>query len=130
MNGHAAGFIGIVGITAALGTTACDHSTAPPTEPSPFVSPTQVGQDATVAGTVWLHDTGGVKLGANVQLDAWVQIGTEGSGTGVSGRRLAPSSSGPDGRYSLTVPTGALVRVYAYARYQPCVTAIRQHPKH
>jgi hypothetical protein len=79
-----------------------------------------------VAGTVLLHDTGGVKLGANVQLAAWVQIGTEGSGTGVSGRRTAPTSSGPDGRYSFTVQTDSLVRVYvdSLAAYQPCVTAI------
>jgi hypothetical protein len=119
MNVRVVALIRAVSITAALGSTACDRST---TTPSSSVSPTPVGQNATVAGMVWLHDTGGVKLGANVQLDAWVQIGTEGSGTGVSGRRLAPFSSGPDGRYSFTVPTGALVRVYAPS-YQPCVTA-------
>jgi hypothetical protein len=117
-----------VSIAAALGTIACDRST---TTPSSSGIPTPVvGQNATVAGTVWLHDTGGVKPDANVQLDAWVQIGTEGSGTGVSGRRLAPTNAGPDGRYSFTVPTGALLRVRAGwhgdvpPRYQPCVAAI------
>ena len=120
MNVRVVTLIRAVSITAALGTTACDRST---TTPSSSVSPTPVSQNVTVAGTVWLHDAGGVKLGANVQLDAYVQVGTEGSGTGVFGWRLAPTSSGPDGRYSFTVPTGAFVRVYVHARYQPCVTA-------
>ena len=78
-----------------------------------------------MTGLVLLHDTGGVKPYANVQMDAWVQTGMEGSGTGVYGSRTAPISSGPDGRYSFTVPTGAFVRVYvdSLAAYQPCVTA-------
>jgi hypothetical protein len=106
----------------ALTSFACSGDSVLTTPP-----PTQVPvSSVTVAGTVWLHDTGGVKPYANVQMNAWVQIGTEGSGTGVSGRRTAPISSGPDGRYSFTVPTGALVRVYtdSLASYQPCVTAI------
>jgi hypothetical protein len=110
-----------VSITA-LGTTACNrYTTLPPGSPT-----TVVGQNSTVSGTVWLHDTGGVKPDANVQVTAYVQIGTQGSGTGVSGQRTAPTSAGPDGRYSFTVPTGALVRVYIDSRasYQPCVTAI------
>lgn len=102
-------------LTTALGTTACDRST---TTPSSSVSPTPVDQNATVAGTVWIHDTGGVKPYANVQMHAFVEMAH-------SGHDTALISSGPDGRYSFTVPTGALVRVYtASAAYQPCVTAI------
>jgi hypothetical protein len=120
MNIRVVTLIGAVSITVALGATACDRSTS---TPSSFVSPTPVDQNATVAVTVWRHDTGGVTPDANVQLDAWVQ-------TGNSGRRLAPTNAGPDGRYSFTVPTGALFRVRAGwlgdapPRYQPCVTAI------
>ena len=105
-------------ITAALSTATCTgDTTLPPGSPAP------VNQNATVAGMVWLHDTGGVKPDANVQLDVWVQ-------TGNSGQRLAPTYAGPDGRFSLTVPTGALLRVRAGwhmdvpPRYQPCVAAI------
>ena len=118
MNVRVVGLMRAAMLTAVLGATACDRST---TTPSPLVSP-----NATVTGMVWLHDTGGVKPAANVQLAAWVQSGTEGSGTGVSGQRTAPTSSGPDGRYSFTIPTGAFFRLYvdSLAVYQPCVTAI------
>jgi hypothetical protein len=122
MNARAAALIGVVSITAALATTACDRSTTPPravlpTEPSPSVSPTPVGQTATVAGLVWLRDTGGVKPYANVNVWGWVQMER-------SGHRVGPVSSGADGRYSFTVPTGALLRVQVAAAYQPCVTSI------
>src|SRR4051812_7162495 len=122
MNRRVVAFVRAVSITAALGTTACDGST---TVPLSSVSPTPVGQNATVAGPGGVHHPGGVKPYANVRMNAYVQIGTEGNGTGVSGRRTAPTSSGPDGRYSFTVPTGALVRLYvdSLAAYQPCVTA-------
>ena len=54
-------------------------------------------------------------------MNAYVEMGH-------SGQRTAPISSGPDGRYSFTVLTGALVRAYvtgfASLHYQPCVTAI------
>ena len=88
MNVRVVALTGAVAIAAALGATACNRYTAlPPGSPTPVV-----GQNSTVAGTVWLHDTGGVKLDANVQMDVWVQ-------TGNSGRRLAPTNAGPDGSY-------------------------------
>jgi len=103
----------ILAFIVALTSFACsgDSVTTPP--------PTQVPvSSVTVAGTVWVHDTGGVKPYANVQMHAFVEMGH-------SGHDTAPISSGPDGRYSFTVPTGALVRVYTIsAAYQPCVTAI------
>src|SRR5580765_6996078 len=103
----------ILAFIVALTSFACsgDSVTTPP--------PTQVPvSSVTVAGTVWVHDTGGVKPYANVQMHAFVE-------TGHSGHDTAPISSGPDGRYSFTVPTGALVRVSSIsAAYQPCVTAI------
>jgi hypothetical protein len=115
-------FIGPILALAALGTTACDHSTTPPravlpTEPSPSVNLAPVGQNATVAGSVWLRDQGGVKPYANVNVWGWVQ-------TERSGQRVGPVSSGPDGRYSFLVPIGALLRVQVAAAYQPCVTAV------
>lgn len=117
MNVRVVAVIRAVIVTAALGTTACDGSTT-----LPPVSPTPVNPYATVAGMVWLHDTSGVKPYSNVQLSAWVQTGSPGQGS--SGQRLGPTSAGPDGRYSLTVPSGAYVRVNAYPGHQPCVTAI------
>ena len=104
----------ILAFIVALTSFACsgDSVTTPP--------PTQVPvSSVTVAGTVWLHDTGGVKPYASVQMHAYVEKGT-------SGQVTAPISSGPDGRYSFAVPTGSLVRVYtdSLASYQPCVTAI------
>ena len=117
MNARATALIGVMGITVAVGTTACEQS--------PTVSPSSVSQNATVTGLVLLHDAGGVKPYANVQIDAYVQAGTGGSGTGVTGR-FTPTNSGPDGRYSFTVPTGASVRLYIRSldAYQPCVIAI------
>jgi hypothetical protein len=66
---------------------------------------------------VWLRDKGGVKPYANVNVWGWVQMER-------SGQRVGPVSSGADGRYSFTVPTGALLRVQVAAAYQPCVTAV------
>ena len=104
----------ILAFIVALTSFACSGD--PVTTPAPTQVPVS---SVTVAGTVWLHDTGGVKPYANVQVIAYVE-------TGHSGQFTAPISSGPDGRYSFTVPTGALVRVYtgSLPSYQPCVTAI------
>ena len=112
MNVRVVAVIRAVIITAALGTAACSSDTTLPPG-----SPTPVNQNATVAGMVWLHDTGGVKPDANAQVNAWVQ-------TRSAGWPLGPTISGPDGRYSFTVPTGASVRLLAHRDYQPCVTAI------
>ena len=121
MNARAAALVAAVTITA-LGAPACDHSTMPPravlpTQPSPVVSSTPVGQNATVTGLVWRRDTSGVTPYANVNVWGWVE-------TGRSGQRVGPVSSGADGRYNFAVPTGALLRVQVAAAYQPCVTAI------
>jgi hypothetical protein len=122
MNARTAVVMHAVGITVILGATACADSTASsravlPTGPSPSVSPTPAGQNATVAGIVWLRDKGEVKPYANVNVWGWVEMER-------SGHRVGPVSSGADGRYGFTVPIGALLRVQVAAAYQPCVTAI------
>ena len=68
MNVRVVAVIRAVIITAALGTAACSSDTTLPPG-----SPTPVNQNATVAGMVWLHDTGNIEPDANVQVNAWVQ---------------------------------------------------------
>jgi hypothetical protein len=132
MQARAAALIGALTITTALGTAACDHSapSAPPlspSQPSPPVSPNPVpnpvNQIATVSGVVWLHDAGGVKPYASVNVWGWVQMDR-------SGYRIGPVTSGVDGRYTLTVPLGALLRVQVAAASQPCVTAATGNATH
>jgi len=111
MNARAAAFLRAIGIIAGLGTTACDSS---PTLPQSVLPP-----DATVTGLVLLHDAGGVRPYANIDVSAWVQ-------TGNSGWRTPRVITGADGRYNFTLPAGALIRVQVntLAAYQPCVTQI------
>ena len=100
----------ILAFIVALTSFACsgDSVTTPPSTQVPVTS-------VTVAGTVWLHDTGGVKPYANVQMNAYVEMGH-------SGQRTAPISSGPDGRYSFTVPDRRVgPRVYRFARFLSAV---------
>ena len=120
MNAIAAAFIAAGSITAALGTIACRQATpfpqANPIRPSPSGSGTPV-DPVTVTGSVWLHDKRGVTPYAGATVWGWVKTELYGSSTG-------PVSVAADGRYSFTVPTGAVLYVRVSADYQPCVAAI------
>ena len=68
-------------------------------------------------GSVWLRAKGGVKPHPNVNVWGWLQLES-------SGQCVGPVGSGPDGRYSFAVPTGASLRVRVGAPYQPCVATV------
>jgi hypothetical protein len=120
MNVRAIALAGSVSVLAAVGTTACDQPTTPtraPAQSSPSASPPPVAQNATVSGVVWRHAADGVSPYGTASVWGWIQ-------TERSGYRVGPTQSGADGRYSFTVPIGALLRVQLAATYQPCVAAI------
>jgi hypothetical protein len=120
MNFRTAALVGTVTMSAALGTTACDHSTAPTqvplSQPSPSVVVPPVAY-VNVSGVVWRHASDGVTPYANASVWGWIQMAQ-------SGHRVGPTTAGADGRYSFPVPVGALLRVQVAGSYQPCVAAI------
>jgi hypothetical protein len=120
MNAIAAALIAAGSITAVLGTIACKQPTPFPQANLP-TSPSSGGgspvDTATVTGSVWLHDKSAVTPYAGAKLWGWVKTERFGSVTG-------PVSVGADGRYSFTVPTGAVLYLRVSADYQPCVAAI------
>ena len=99
----------------------CDHRS--PVSPdtnnfvAPSVGPSAAVEHAVVSGVVWQHDANGTKPYAGVRVWGWSQLERSGS-------RIGPTETGADGRYSFTVPVGALLRVQVAATYQPCVAAI------
>jgi hypothetical protein len=90
-----------------------------PSAPTPVAAspPTPV---ATVSGTVWVHDGGGVRPDANSRMFGWVQQANYGSTTG-----QVPTDA--NGRFSFTVPVGAKVRMQSAAAgaFQPCQVVVR-----
>jgi hypothetical protein len=70
----------------------------------------------TARGSVWLHDKCEVTPYAGAKVWGWVQTERYGSVAG-------PVIVVADGRYSFTVPTGALLHLRVAADYQPCVAA-------
>jgi hypothetical protein len=111
-----------VSISAAFGSAGCDHPTAPTpgvplSQPSLLVGATPVAPSAIVSGVVWRRAPDGVTPYANATVWGWIEMER-------SGHRVGPTTAGADGRYSFSVPIGALLRVQVAATYQPCVAAV------
>ena len=84
---------------------------------TPTRDPSATVENAVVSGVVWRHDTTGITPYAGVRVWGWSQLARSGS-------RIGPTQTGADGRYSFTVPVGALLRVQVAATYQPCVASL------
>jgi hypothetical protein len=119
MNRRYDGYICAVALGVLAGGMACDRVTSPTPSPAaalsgPPPSPGPQTPFATISGTVWVHGVNGTKTPASGRLSGWIQLDRSGSSLGW----VVLDASG---RYSVSAPTGALVRVFAGEQgYQPC----------